>query len=57
MAIDEIIREYQKVVAMIAAELASGELEGHALEKRRREFELFKAGRDALIEKKRAMKV
>lgn len=57
MTIDEIINEYEKVVAMMAAELASGELEGHALENRRREFELFKAGRDALIEKKMVMKV
>lgn len=41
MTIDEIINEYEKVV----------------LEKRRKEFELFRAGRDALIEKKIAMKV
>lgn len=57
MTIDEIINEYEKVVAMLAVELASGELEGHTLEKRRKEFELFRAGRDALIEKKMAMKV
>ena len=52
MTLDQVINEYQKVVAMIAADLASGLLEGHAKEKREREYELFKSGRDALIEKK-----
>lgn len=52
MTLDQVINEYQEVVAMIAADLASGLLEGRAKEKREREYELFKAGRDALVEKK-----
>lgn len=56
MTLDQVINEYQKVVAMIAADLASGLLEGHAKEKREREYELFKAGRDALIEKQMRLK-
>jgi hypothetical protein len=56
MTLDQVINEYQKVVAMIAADLASGLLEGHAKEKREREYELFKAGRDALIEKQVRLK-
>lgn len=56
MTLEEIINEYSKVVAMISAELASGLLDGSKLDKREREYELFKAGRDALLEKKMSMK-
>lgn len=56
MTLDQVINEYRKVVAMIAADLASGLLEGHAKEQREREYELFKAGRDALIEKRARLK-
>lgn len=50
MELDDIIREYNKVVACFAAELASGAIEGDRLEKAERDYQLFKAGRDALVE-------
>lgn len=52
MTLDQIINEYNKVVADIAADLASGLLDGYAKDKREWEYELFKAGRDALKEKR-----
>ena len=52
LTLDQVINEYRKAVAIIEADLASRRLEGYAREKREREYELFKAGRDALIEKK-----
>ena len=56
MTLDQAINEYRKAVAMIEADLASGRLEGYAKEKREHEYELFKAGRDALIEKQVRLK-
>lgn len=56
LTLDQVINEYRKAVAMIEADLASGRLEGYAREKREREYELFKAGRDALIEKQTCLK-
>lgn len=56
MTLDQVINEYRKAVAMIEADLASGRLEGYGKEKREREYELFKAGRDALIEKQTRLK-